>query len=466
MHQKHTSPDIVSGLQISKNGDITMSNRFFIIDSTRHRGDFSPLVNSVRAHLAKYPDSEVKWIPRPDQTMFLDNAEVLQQVTDATVVESLVREFIPRAANNGHADSVFHVLSYDPKVLGSATAMNSDSCIVIAEFLANLRGGGHGASASTGSSGLPFSPSFTLHEAVDLAKRVLREGGHTSRDNAMHQPQLRPKMANIDTRARRVQSDRRTWPLIAELVKHGTLEGWLRQERRGPTGYEYVWLVEPSQGAANRDGVPENPEDTSDTVSRLPPVDTDPKAVAKEIEDAWRRERISSPPAPRQFVFEAAEEYFSDDAMGTIKSLTSVVTEVAKAAATRAERSGYDKPTNWPVVTECVFNAMVGAQVVLTADGSVPCGIGQRSAHPTGLADDFRNRTLAFMVERIIQRWSKLEQSHLYPIGLALYQQGRANFVNHHELLARVDSILKVLLDAGRIKEQSDGAITAIPHIE
>lgn len=441
-----------------------MSKRMLVIDSTGHIGDVRNLLASVEGHRCKFSDCGLAWVANPEQVPLLKETDLIRIADDQSTPESIVCDWVTEMSQNGHAGSVFHVLTYRTSVLKAAAALNSDDRLVIPEHLGGLKDARRGLPT-------PLAPHpsvmmgpvpMTVDEAVDLAKKVLATGGHLTPETAMHQPRLRLKMAEIEPRARRLVEDRRTWNLIRDVVDRGRQEGWLQQERRGGNGFEYVWLTPASVviGPPNSPPKADDAKDSAKPAGPIAPVAGSDKPVSA-MEAVLRAERIGSPPVPRKFIFDAVEEVLST-VNGTPQTLAALMREVCARAQKLASEVGYDREQKWSAICECVFRAMLQAQVLRTDAGPIPAGIGSHSARPTGLAADFRDRTLALMAERVIQKIGGLKLTDAFLLGLMLFQQGKGNAVPREELLARIDQVLKLLLEENRIQVTEAGLIVVL----
>lgn len=167
------------------------------------------------------------------------------------------------------------------------------------------------------------------------------------------------------------------------------------------------------------------------------------------MEDVLRAARIGSPSIPRQHIFDALEAILAG---GDTKLTTSHLMARAREDAERAAKlAGYCKEQNWQAITDCVLNSMLEAGVLLGPGGNpIPRRIGVYSAVVEAVHKDFRQRSEAVMVERILKGLNDVTYNDCYSIGLALYQQGKANAVSREDLLRKVDSLLVQLESEGR----------------
>ena len=162
------------------------------------------------------------------------------------------------------------------------------------------------------------------------------------------------------------------------------------------------------------------------------------------MEDVLRADRIGSASIPRQCLFDSIEKILlNKDANHTASHLMARAREMAIGLA---KDRGYVKEQNWQAIADCVLNMLLEAGVLLNAEGkSIPRRIGVYSTQVASVSKDFRQRSEAILVERIIQKLPDVTYHDCYSIGLALYQQGKTNPVSREDLLSRVDALLVYL---------------------
>jgi hypothetical protein len=494
---------------------------FFIVDLVRHRGDTRNLIDCVTQYMrSKYGFYRVGWYVRADQAPLLDDSEP-KKVTHYESEDYVrgITDWIKELSESGSAGAVFHVLSYDGFVLARAARLNGPSLIVASTHFSSIVNEEPRFAAARP---LTRSTSVTMGvaEGIELAKQVLRHGGHTSEAKALHQNQLRPRMTALDIRARKIVTDPVSIKLISLIVADGVRDGWLGQVRKSwQTGSEYIWLIEqnsrvdrlevaPSahrgrfsmpvadghvvqpvnldlQGREKDDtgnghdgtslrtlGLSDNRPATVDgslcngVVHETLDTRAEGRTPASE-EAPWRvmelqlRERgIGSPAMPRKFFFDAMEEIFREKEEGAGLKLGELSTKARELAENKAKNACYTRDQNWPAISRCFLRMMIEAEVLLKKDGSAVANvIGGRSAVVTSIHPDFRDRCEATLLETIIAGVGGVNftDRDLHSLGLALFQQGNKNGLD--EFNDRVDSLLRLLDTNGRI-ENTGGRIT------
>jgi hypothetical protein len=84
------------------------------------------------------------------------------------------------------------------------------------------------------SNSIPTYESLTLEDAIAVAKRVLEKGGHLSKETALAQKDLRPRMMAQDRRAVKKPGDAASESMITAIVTNGVKDGWLEAFKRVP----------------------------------------------------------------------------------------------------------------------------------------------------------------------------------------------------------------------------------------
>lgn len=472
---------------------------FFVADITRHLGDSSNLVNAILTQVSSYGDVGVEWYVRSDQRPHLPaNSSVFVESHDEDLAKRLEGRLVS-LSQNGAAGSIFHVFSYDRFVLGAASALNGPNLCVVTHHLGGIRAIGQGPQPLGLRPPHSFEVRLDMPEAMLLAKRVLKQGQHTSRESALHQKDLRPRMARIDVRALKNAADPLSNSLITHVVRTGLNEGWLARESRGygQTGYEYIWLVEEGQKSF-RPSAPIPPIDNpaapvvdvslshlnvpEPLVIRPAESETGPRVQAdasgelvsppapdltyevkhsdkrsskysvspsKQMEDILRELHIGTHPKTRKLLFDS----FKNVLAGTHEGfpLPKLRADALAAAIVAAGSIYTDK--DWKTASRCFLSMMIGGGALIGRDGQrISKGPRALAAIAIALDENYRLRAEAFLIECIIRARSGLRDSEAFSAGLALYQTGAVDPTPDYEIETFVAQILELLLNECRIK--------------
>jgi hypothetical protein len=374
----------------------------------------------------------------------------------------------------------FWVFSYDASVRAEAERLNRDGTSVTsrspAELIAQTSVQRRSRAASLISEGPIVTPSrsgnLTFLESVEVAKKALRDGGHISRETAMSQPNLRPRMVNIDQRARRIPGNPTSEALITTIVRVGKQERWLdwfhRVDRQ--TGTEAVYLVEPVVSIATP--APEAPK-----VDLVAPghrkssteVSSGPKKHpnrATAFEEELSKLRIGSMPETRLMVMDAVESTLNS-CIEEKPTLATLFAKSALLAQSEATRNEYTTERNWPIAVKCIQRLMLGAGAILDEHGNpIRDTIGSASSHVFALAPDFRRECEAHMAHAIISRLGGIGfDDDLYYLGLVLYRRGKVKAVSPEDLKSRADELLSFMQSSVRIEMGDDRIIRVIKTV-
>jgi hypothetical protein len=105
---------------------------------------------------------------------------------------------------------------------------------------------------------------------------------------------------------------------------------------------------------------------------------------------------------------------------------------------------------------------MLGAKVLLRANGTpIVDGIGAYSAVVAKIEDGFRDLCEAYLVEYLIKSMGNLSLNDRYDLGLALYQRGKKDGPTSEWLRERIDFLLQLLQEKGRIGLAESGTLVA-----
>ncbi len=510
----------------------------FIVDIRRHRGDSNFIIGLVARYCSGFPDTTVEWLVRGDQAPLLQPDSILGQGDQFDGGWALrVSELLVRQAQNVAAGGTFWVLSYDNVFLSQAGRMTLPNVTVRTMHLGELfkmgilrqsavppgyttpRQAFFGAPslrppgplyATLAPMGIrpPGAPAtsapLTLTEAIDLAKRVLLTGGHTSRELALPQKELRPRMAYVDGRATKIPGDPASEALISSLVDQGLQEGWLKRFRYVPekTGTEAVYLVVPeaerlapltpafvlpapkehistAPEAKSELSVPASPEPLQ---AHEPPMAVQPEegelsvkgpsgqisaAVRKkhpnratEFERQLSHARIGSMTETRGLFFDALESIVAD-AKDQPLLLPDLFSKAEAGARQQADAAGYAAEKNWRIAQRCIQRLMLWAGVLISDKEQVVSDtIGSNCRRIARLKDDFRRICEAYMAEYIISHLGRISyDDDPYYLGLTLYRRGGQNPVPAEDLKSKADELLSFLLEQGRIEMDGDRQI-------
>jgi hypothetical protein len=445
-----------------------MNKKVFVIDVTQHQGDSRAAIEFVRSYVtSRHAAARIAWCTRPDQSSLLGDSEIAFEATgDIGNVPDAISNWISRSSQNGEAGSVFYTVSYDVRVLAAVAALNGANLIVVPMHMNNVRTEMLGMPAARrpmhfNRASAALGPCLSVDDAVVLAKRVLREGGHTSQNCSLPQSKLRERMSFVDGRARKNPLDASSVTMIKSVVDRGLEEGWLKRYRlSGLSGSERIWLAEQSEKVERQSVAEAAASNVVGPLARgLPdPDDTSPQVEKKrerseQSEDVLRKEKIGTSARLRNLLFAAVEGAL---AKGGPIVTSDLMVASRKSAAETAKAGGYDF-AKWPQTTECFFRMLAKAGVLLGEnDQPIPSAVGFYSAKVKMIHPEFRFRSEMLLVEKIVRGLSDPTVDDRYSIGLAIYRQGKDNAVDREELIRRVDDLLAALAREVRIEFEGD----------
>jgi hypothetical protein len=442
-----------------------MANHVFLLDLTKHNSgsDVQSLVDSVRRYTHDFKPTLVEWFLSPHQNMNADGDMVNKTPKYGPVLWRALEERIRRIARDMAGGApVFHLLSYDGTILMSAAGCTSPEFAVTT---LNLSAVARYTPQRTAVSPGAASTQLPLAEALQLAKSVLSQGGHTHQDNPLWLNRLRVLMTERDVRAAKDPSNPASERLIQSIVNDGLEKGWMRQTKRlGQTGSEQVWIVENTTAQESGPDLVASqgrPAAAESVQKDGGDVLTEEKFErTQEFVDCWKRRYIYCPKPIRDLLFQAIEDILGEEPQGlTVAKLTST-------ARQRAEKQ-CETFTYWQAATGGLANALVASQVLLTADRApVPLGVECWGSQVALVSENFRDRCEAFMLYFVIKTLKNVnfyrDRIHL---AHALLKEGPSG-KSVDELMDRVSILMSSL--GGRIEIGEDGllSVRSVPALE
>jgi hypothetical protein len=454
-----------------------MSRSRVFADLRKHRGDARNIVGLIE-NFASSKEADVDWLLRPDQAPLSPPGQVIgySEQFDLTWATQ-VRDRIAQLAQNESGGS-FWVFSYDAAVRAETERLNKNGISVTsrspAELIAqaSMQRMARSISTITESPRIPRSEfgTLTFLEAAEVAKKALRRGGHISRETALSQPSLRPRMVDIDSRARKSHGNPASEALITTIVNVGKQEGWLERFRRvdGQIGTEAVYLIEPATVPPyvslpeTRRVENENRPDESPSNAREPIGPKKHPNRATTFEQELSKLRIGSMPETRLMVIDAVESTLSSCEKEK-PTLATLFAKSALLAQDEAARQEFTTERNWPIAVKCIQRLMLGAGVILDEHGSpIRDTIGSASSRVCAIAPDSRRECEAHMAHAIIRRLDGISfDDDLYYLGLVLYRRGKVKAVSPEDLKSRADELLSFMQNSKRIEMGEDRIIRA-----
>jgi hypothetical protein len=482
-----------------------MPQHAFLIDLTKRYEDVAQVITDIREYSAAYNPIVMEWVVREDQKQLLATEKV-HEAEPGLELPARIKTIVQHMSQNGASGSTIHVVSLEGYVLAAVSNLNGPECCVVGHPIRSIeKNVGRspvwvptplsdnrpyyrppGPSLSSGR-----SEGLSIEEAVALAKRVLREGGHTSSAHPLHQNSLRPQMVFRDRRATKNQSDFTSRMLVSTIVEIGLREGWLhRQIYEGRSGYEYIWIEEDRQHPTPVNPAPQpaappqqTPAPIVNSHADLPaakehpgPSATDSKQEASPTSDEkthpqkpnyrdtapgqmeffLREEEIGSPANARPFLFAAVRQVLAEtpaDIDGG--QLWSEVSQIASKAA-----EGKTRVQDWDRTTECFLNMLFGANLLLDErEQPIPRDYSRWSAKvKSHVKEDFELRAEAYLAYRIIVRRGGIQGKELPTLGLAIYQQGKNDGPSPREIKTNAASLI-AYLEQIRLVSIQDGKI-------
>lgn len=441
----------------------------FLLDVTRHIGPVQGVIGPAQAYVSEFNPEIVRWFlttaqKAEDGTSNLDVVEI-QGYSALDQVDAAIRSL---SSTDGR---VFHVLSYDKKVLLAAADMNRPDTVVSQLSLTALPNSGairspvivHPSSGDFSSavgnrrpavavlrSSTASSPSLSAEEAAVLTRQLLAEGRHDCMDRALHQTQLRPSLVGMSQgRARRNSDDVRSVSLISDVVKIGLTEGWLEQfTLDGKSGTERIYLKAPIQAGAQTPAVKASGVQT-DVVSRS-------RARTTEFIKCLKDRYIYSPKDIRDLFFAALKERSAELAKEPTKAGKLIHITMTQAQE-GAQKEGIEFQF-WLPAADAILEMMLAAGVLIGADGktAIPPSAHARAEQVSSIASDFVDKCEKFLLEYLISTKGNVTVRDRTAIAHALFKVSPEK-KQVFELPERVDELLMLLRD--RISQRSDGQL-------
>jgi hypothetical protein len=388
---------------------------------------------------------------------------------------SVVARIRERLTNlsQGDGDGSLWLLSYDNSVL--LAAPEGVQARHLAELIKDPSIRSFPSSELNGhsSNNIPTYESLTLEDAIAVAKRVLEKGGHLSKETALAQKDLRPRMMVQDRRAAKKPGDAASESMITAIVTNGVKDGWLEAFKRipGKTGTEAVFMRHSSDRSAQASllqtshlasaieathGVSVNLQTRNEQANG--PRKFQNRATMFEQELQTRR--IGALPETRELFFNVIDELMTERS-GTEILLPDLFTEANKRAQLKAQEASFAAEKNWGISAKCIQRLMLSAGAFIGEKGTpLADKIGANSTPIASLAPDFRRLCEAHIVIHIIKTLGGINyDDDPYYLGLVLYRRGREHAVPPEELKTKVDKLLTHLWDQRQIVMDEDRMI-------
>ncbi|HXD19463.1 MAG TPA: hypothetical protein VN654_20765 [Vicinamibacterales bacterium] len=138
--------------------------------------------------------------------------------------------------------------------------------------------------------------------------------------------------------------------------------------------------------------------------------------------DCLRSDLLYSEKRPRDLLFRVIEEIVAEHSRDPV-----ILSRLTREAASRARREAQGTAFafgHWETASKAVVKAMLGAGVLLSADGSaiVP-GITAQATPVAGLSDSYVDITEAFLMEVLIRRLGDVTTRDHTALAHALFRQ-------------------------------------------
>jgi hypothetical protein len=422
-------------------------------------GPMQSLISSARAHMAPFAPPEVLWFVRPWQVPNIETtpADKIQVVEDdGKSTWPQIAAQVDRLGSDGHADSSFHVLSWDPYLLTEAGKLDNPERTIIPLHL--------GAFAPM----TPPTPAFRLPspvrnkptaagiglpEAIELVKKLLAREGHTSEDRALRQTYLRGLMVETDERAKKNPSDIDSVNLVKTVVNLGLAEGWLSRKTRGnQSGTERIWLNSPQPPPAP----PILPVPVlAETLPEQHKARIDKgQARTAQMVQLLKDHSLYSPKDIRDYLFEGVRRAMPE---GCKKPAGQLLREAAAFAQERSSADGLSFQY-WSAARNGVLQMMLLAGVLIDENGTrIRPGIQARGTTVASLQENFEEESEAFLLKFVINELKDVTQRDTTALAHALFKQppSKATF---DQLIDRVDEMFSRF--GSRISESDNGSLS------
>lgn len=137
--------------------------------------------------------------------------------------------------------------------------------------------------------------------------------------------------------------------------------------------------------------------------------------------DCLRKELLYSEKRARDVIFEIVALILKEqEQTGECRTLS----QLTREAASRAGAADPGSEVRWDVASRTVMKAMLGAGVLIGAAGrTVECGIAAQATPVLRLADEFEDRTEAFLLETLIERLDDVTERDHRALAHVLFRQ-------------------------------------------
>jgi hypothetical protein len=504
-----------------------MFRNVFLVDITEHRGPDERAINSVRAQASECNAELVDWfeLPHQAQPQLPITGRVFPGLETGLQLWPKIQQRIFELSTNGYKGAIFHVLSYSPYILSEARKLSGPEIAIRTTPVPVLLTKWRTSLGSSSTRSYPANqvlhygtpPALSLHEALELTKRVLRKYGHISKQTALLQVQLRPLLAREDQRAKKNALDRRSSRLISNVVAEGlrTCCIGLYNIENIP-GTERVWLIgdrptdkqapillpgehlsalvpqafsptalapalevsqslpRTSEGSTSADISPTAqtvPKDTdsigsaASTSEETQAKQTDKRSTDKgrkrtaEIVKALKNAGVYSPNPQRDHLFKALRSCLPQGSQP--RTLLQLTREIRRAATESA--SAIEKFPFWHPATEGMVCMLMGAGVLLNEAGHpIASGPFARGSQVASFDEPLEDRCEAFLLETAITSMKDVTKRDRMALAHALFWDSTQNDLDRVE--DRFEHIFNMLAD--RLVETTEGIWSVEPHVQ
>jgi len=438
----------------------------FLLDATRHMGLVQSLIGSAQAYTSQFQPEVVEWYSKPQQAADFKQAGLQVHVMSASSAWSAIESRLKELAQDSSDELLFHVLSYDPIVVQSAAALNSQNLAVSALSLATISRK-DGITKRTAAVLTPRpEPPLTLSEGIQATKKLLDRLGATSPGKAIKQSMLRKLLAQEDPRFAYNGTDLVSRTLISDVVSDGMRKDWLQRFRlENQTGTERLYLTTSNVGGGDQP-VSALPRVASvgDAISTTPLLPT--PSAKTEPDDKGRRRteqmisclkkrRIYSPKTIRDYIFKSLKETTTQSTLIPL-SASQLNRQVCTTAQVQAKADGiaFDY---WYAASDAVLEMMFAAGVLLDENKQpIRPSLQARGTRVHGIVPDFEDRCEAFLLEYLIKSLQDITQRDRTALAHALFKVDPKQ-KSIFDMQDRVDELLVQL--QGAVHENDDGIL-------
>jgi len=179
---------------------------------------------------------------------------------------------------------------------------------------------------------------------------------------------------------------------------------------------------------------------------------------SKQMINCLRDGFLYSEKRVRDILFREVEAVLCDPA-ATPMIVSRLVRSVAGRARQEATQTGFDF-ANWDTAGKAVVNSMLGAGVLLAADGtSIPLTITAQATEVSGVVEGYADYTEAYLLEYLIRKLGNVTARDHTALAHAMFRQFDPN-VPMEDLEDRVVLLLAALQH--RVVLGEDGAYSAL----